>query len=135
MRKNILLLHVMLLFLIACNASPVKRQRFEEFDTALTHYNVSLRWAMYREALEFHRDRDGKIPEPDLDALKAIRVTGYQVTERIVSEDLTEAEVSSEFSYYHDDYGKVKKEIFKHIWWYEPEAKRWYNASGFPEFK
>lgn len=134
MKHNFSLLIILLLCLGAC-AGTVKRNKLEKFDDSLRQYNVDLRWGLYREAQQFHVDRDGKRAEIDLDTLAHIHITGYEVKEKIMNEELTGAQVTSEFSFFHDDYGKVKKVEFTHSWWFQPDTKRWFIESEFPVFK
>ena len=134
MTKRLSILLFLSLFLVACNSINVRR-RAEILDDSIDQYNVAMRWAFYNEAEAFHMSRDGVRSKIDSDALEDIRITGYSIAEKNINEELTEATVRGEISYYNTGQGTLKKTKFDHKWWYDPEQKRWFNESEPPMFQ
>ena len=131
--RKILLLFVTLV-LVSCNGGNVKRQ-ISSLDDSITEYNKSLRWSMFNNLDAYSRTPGGKEMPVDRDAMKNIRITGYEVTEKNVNPDATKATVKGEISYYNNDYGVLKTIPFQQEWWYDAGVKHWFTDSALPEFK
>lgn len=127
-RNSILI--VLIVFLAACNGTSVKT-RVRKLDEAITNYNVGLRWSMLNRIEDYHKHKDGDKPKMDRAAMENIRVTGYNIEEQTVNDDVTEAEVKGEVDYYRADSGTMKKAAFTHKWWFDEEKKRWFNDSDY----
>lgn len=133
--KQLTLLIFVSISLLACNGTNIKN-RVSTLDETILQYNIGLRWAMYKKIESYHMQRDGSRKGMDRNALKNIRVTGYEVLEKnILDEEMSEVSVTVLISYYSTDRGTVKKLPYTANWWYEPEAKRWLNESEYPELK
>ncbi len=124
----------LLLVLAACGDANI-RKRVQDVDYAIDAYAYALRWARIADAIAYHMDRDGNKPEIDLSMMDRIRVTGFAIREKILDEEISEVRVRGELSYYDTGYGTLKKMDFSQSWWYEPESKKWYLESAFPEFE
>ena len=131
--RKILLLFVTLV-LVSCNGGNIKRQ-ISSLDDSITEYKKSMRWSMFNDLDAYSRSSDGKEMPVDRDAMKNIRITGYEVTEKNISPDATKATVKGEISYYNDEYGVLKKIPFEQNWWYDPDIKHWFTDSALPKFK
>lgn len=132
--REILLIFLATLVLFSCNDDNVKRQA-STLEDAITEYNKSLRWAMFNNIDAFNRTPDGKQMPVDRDAMKNIRITGYEVTSKVISPDATKAVVKGDISYYNDEYGVLKKIPFQQHWWYDAGLKHWFTDSALPTFK
>lgn len=131
-RNGILI--TMLVLLVACNGTSVKR-RVRILDESITDYNVGLRWSMLNKIEEYHMHKDGEKPKMDREAMEDIRVTGYNIQDQVINDDVTEAVIKGEVDYYKTNSGTVKKLSFTHNWWFDEEKKRWFNESDFLELK
>jgi hypothetical protein len=122
------------ILLCACAGAP-ERIKLGHLNKAINEYGYALRWQRIDDAVSFHKKRDGTSPDIDTSPMEDIRVTGFSIDKRILNQDQTEAVVTGELTYYKEDYGTLKKLQFEQHWWYDPEAKRWYLESDFPNFK
>ena len=122
------------MLLVSCNDADLKRQA-STLQDAITEYNKSLRWNMFNNVDAYNRSPDGKQMPVDRDAMKKIRITDYEVTEKVVNKDANKAIVKGEISYYNNDYGVLKKIPFEQQWWYDPGLKHWFTDSALPNFK
>ena len=134
MRYHKILFLLLAMVLVSCNDADLKRQA-STLQDAITEYNKSLRWSMFNNLDAYNRSPDGKQMPVDRDAMKNIRITDYEVTEKVVNKEATKAIVKGEISYYNNDYGVLKKIPFEQQWWYDPGLKHWFTDSGLPNFK
>ena len=123
-----------MMLLQSCNNFKV-RETVEILEDSVTHYNVALRWAMYKEAYSYHYSPDGKQPQAKLDGLEEISVTGIEVTDKIINTEHTEANVETTVTYFLKTQGTIKKIKLNQKWWYNKQYKQWFVDSPFPEFK
>ena len=121
--------------LVAACSNMAAQKRMENLDDALDSYGAALRWAHYQDVLAYHLNQDGKRPVIEMDKLDDYSVTGFEITERVLNEDQSEAFIKSELVYYHKEYGTVRKLRLNQNWWYSEEAKHWFVETAFPEFK
>ncbi len=132
---------LILIMLIPCILSTAcsgvqKREKVSTLQTAIKQYGQAVRWARYKNMYDFHLDKDGNKPKLNLNDYKGIQVTAFNVVEDgEINEELKEADVIAEFSYYDEDYATVN--TIKHVqhWWYEEEVKRWFLDAKLPEFR
>jgi uncharacterized protein YjaG (DUF416 family) len=122
------------LILVSCNGANIKHQ-VKTLEDAITEYNTGLRWAMYNNVDAYGKSSDGTHTPVDREALKNIRITGYEVIEKHVNDDATEAIVKGEISYYSNEYGTLRKVDFEQTWWYDAESKHWFVEGALPKFK
>ena len=125
---------VLLLILSACGDAVI-RERVEDLDYAIDNYAYALRWSRSNDAVAYHKNRDGSKPAIDVSAMEVIRVTGFTIREKTLNSDNTGASVKGELSYYHNDYATLRTIEYSQSWWYEPESKKWYLDSEFPQFR
>ena len=134
MRYRKILLILFALVLVSCNSGNIKHQA-STLEDAITEYNKSLRWSMFNNLDAYNRSPEGKQMPIDRDAMKNIRITGYEVTEKEINEDVTKAVVKGDISYYNNEYGVLKKIPFEQQWWYDTGLKHWFTESALPDFK
>lgn len=132
--REILLVLVAALVLVACNENNIKRQA-SSLEDAITEYNKSLRWGMFNNVDAYNRTSDGKQMPINRDAMKNIRITDYEIISKVISPDATKAIVKGDISYYNDEYGVLKKIPFEQHWWYDAGLKHWFTDSSLPAFK
>ena len=131
-RKLILILAVATL-LAGCKAGD--SYRVDLLDQAIVHYSQALRWQRYEDAQEYHMTHEGERKRIDQQALKHIRISGYQIEGKTMSDDLMEAEVVGTLEYFNDSRGTVQQAPMTQHWWFEPESKRWFVTGELPQFK
>jgi len=134
MQNHKILLLLMALVLVSCNDNNIKHQA-TTLEDAITEYNKSLRWSMFNNLDAYNRSPEGKQMPVDRDAMKNIRITGYEETEKVINDDATKAVVKGEISYYNNEYGVLKKIPFEQSWWYDTGLKHWFTDSPLPEFR
>lgn len=125
---------ILLLTLAACADNAIRKQ-VEDLDHAIDSYAYALRWMRKNDAVAYHMRPDGSKPAIDTSMLDVVRVTGFNITEKTLNTEHTGATVSGELNYIHIEYGTLRTINFNQSWWYEPETKKWYLDSEFPQFK
>jgi hypothetical protein len=128
-----------LMSIAGCKTLDIKNQA-DKLDRSVTEYGAALRWARYREAINYHIARDGKTAGVSLDRLENFGVTSFEVISQTIipsSEEngVNEAAIVAEMSYFHKEQGTVRKLKLNQIWWYNAEIKHWLIETEFPEFK
>ena len=127
-------LFLLTMLLQSCNTFKV-RETVAALEDSITNYNVALRWGMYKDAYSYHYSPEGKQPPAKLDSLEEISVTGIEVTEKIINQDHTEANVDSTITYFLKTQGTIKKIKLNQKWWFNEEYKQWFVDHPFPDFK
>ena len=134
MIRRFYFLVLILVLLSACVDVGIK-QKMSMLDDEITDYSVSLRWSMLDTIESYHRKKSGETMPLDRSAVKDIRVTGVNMEEKSMNEDLTEAVVKGEVDYYRVDSGALKKLPFTQNWWYDDKDKHWFTDSDYIKFK
>ena len=127
-------LFLLTMLLQSCNTFKV-RETVAALEDSITNYNVALRWGMYKDAYSYHYSPEGKQPPAKLDSLEEISVTGIEVTEKIINQDHTEANVDSTITYFLKTQGTIKKIKLNQKWWFNEEYKQWFVDHPFPDLK
>ncbi len=128
------LIVILMLILAACADNAV-RKKVEDLDYAIDNYAYALRWQRKNDAVAYHVRPDGSKPVIDTSMLDVVRITGFNITEKTVNPEITGADIAGEFDYIHNEFGTLRKIKFTQKWWYEPESKKWFLDSEFPQFK
>lgn len=128
-----LILIFMLCILSACNAYKTQKQT-NKFDTAITSYNIALRWAQHETLYSYYVSPNGTQPPADISRLEELSVTGIQQVEKNINEEKTEANVKIIVKYYYKDEGSIKTLKLDQKWWYNEPNKQWYIDGEFPKF-
>ena len=102
-------------------------------DSALWKYERAIRWGEYEVADSFRKQPSGTARKPA--HLKSIKVTGYNIVNKIESADRTEVQIDVEISYYNEFTMKEVKITDHQMWEYDPVGKSWYITSPIPVFK
>ena len=124
---------LLMILLVSCNTFKT-REQITSLDYSITHYNVALRWAMYKEAYSYHYLPDGKQPPAKLDNLEQISVTGIEVTDKKINIEHNEAYVETVVTYFFQTERSIKKIKLNQRWWFNEKFKQWFIDSAFPEF-
>ena len=128
----------MALTVVAC-AKVAATKRSNQFQKILKDYNASIRWGYYEKASAFINMRDGVPRKLDLDYLKEIRVTRYDIIRQIaIGDDLKdprEIAIDVDVDYYHDSTLRVKSIKYQQLWWYDEVAGQWFLDADLPDFK
>ena len=132
---------LLMILLVSCNTFKV-REQITSLDDSITHYNVALRWAMYKEAYSYHYSPDGKQPPAKLDNLEQISVTGLvtkynddvEITDKEINREHNEAHVETVVTYFFQTEGSIKKIKLNQRWWFNEKFKQWFIDNAFPEF-
>lgn len=130
---RIFLVSLLTLFLYSCNGTVV-RQQVGKLDEAIKQYNIALRWAMHDTLDSYHVTREGVRNQLDRKAIENIRITAFRITNKELDDEITEATVQGEISYYRNDVGTLNTLAYEQIWWYDENLKRWFMESDFPVF-
>jgi hypothetical protein len=104
-------------------------------DKALWKYETSIRWVDFGTANSLRRLEDSSAYSPDLETLQHIKVTSYNVVNKIMSEDRAEVRLAVEIVYYNDRSMKLITIIDNQVWKYDPAIKDWYITTPLPPFK
>lgn len=134
MLKHKIILLSLSLLLVSCNGVNIKQQ-VRTLDEAITEYNTSLRWGMYKNVDAYNKSADGISTPVNREAMKDIRITGYEVMEKHLNSDATEAIVKGQINYYNNEFGTLRKVPFEQKWWYDTESNHWFVEGAMPEFK
>jgi len=133
MIRNLILILAALAPLAGCGAG--ESRRLELLDQAIIRYSQALRWQRYEDAQEFHMTREGERKRIDQEALKHIRIAGYQIQEKNMSDDLLDAEVVGIMEYFNDSRGTVQRLPTTQHWWFDPGSSRWFVTGDLPAFR
>jgi hypothetical protein len=104
-------------------------------DKALWKYETSIRWVDFGTANSLRRLEDSSAYSPDLETLQHIKVTSYNVVNKIMSEDRAEVRLAVEIVYYNDRSMKLITIIDNQVWKYDPAIKDWHITTPLPPFK
>ncbi|HAJ91794.1 MAG TPA: hypothetical protein DCO71_04105 [Gammaproteobacteria bacterium] len=105
------------------------------YDKALWKYETAIRWVDFGTANSFRRLEDNSAYSPDLEILQHIKVTSYNVVNKVRSNDHAEVRLAVEIVYYNDRSMKLITIIDKQIWKYDSAIKDWYITTPLPPFK
>lgn len=101
---------------------------------SLRGYSNAMRWSDFDAAVTFIERREQAAEEPDLERLKDIRVTSYEIEDRYLSVDKGEAYVTAKISYHRADSMTVATITDKQTWWYRKDQRRWFLDGSLPSF-
>jgi len=104
------------------------------YDKAMRHYERAIRWSDFKIANSFRRPAAGTV-QPREDTLKDIKVTGYEQTNSVPSNNNTEVRLTVDIVYYRLDGMKLQTVTDVQDWKYDAELKTWYITSPLPDFK
>ena len=126
------LISVCLAALVGC-ASVSEMNITDKFEKTTRAYRQALQWGDWPTAKQY-LDPDRAIKDQiNLDELKQIKVTSYEVIDLIPAEDKMRAQQTVEIKYYFIKRMVEKTLIDKQIWVYS-ESTGWRLTSGLPSF-
>lgn len=116
------------------------RKQADSLQQSVRAYSSALRWARYQDAIKMHVTRDLKYAEVDIEYLENFSVTSFEIISQSLvpsseEDDVMDAIIVAEISYFHKGKAYVKKLKLNQTWWYNTEFKHWLIESDFPEFK
>ncbi|MEO8160311.1 MAG: hypothetical protein ABI588_02750 [Arenimonas sp.] len=118
------------LLLAACGGMPHKK-----VDT-VGEYGNAVRWSEWDQAWNFTDPATRKsatLPESELDRLKAVKISGYEVRSKEPQADGT-LDQTVEIRYV-EQATQVEKSIRDHqVWRTDDEGEHWWLTTGLPEF-
>lgn len=121
------------LLLIGCTTFAARKQQ-EQFEIASHVYEQALLLGQYEIANGFRKVQDSDNKTFDLERLKKIKVTSYDLRAIKASKDNSLVKQTVEIKYYHIDYLIEKTIIDNQQWKYDTAEKRWYLHGGLPDF-
>lgn len=138
MKINLIVIILVAIFLSFSSlggcATKKKNETLRTFDETTRLYGRLLRWREFEGAVNMIRHQDESSVEVNLDELKDLRVTDYEIKKVVMGEDLKTAEVEADISYYFETTNTVKKLRDTQSWWYLEEATKWFLDDDFPAF-
>ena len=118
---------------VGCGALET-HQKTSAFQEGVRSYGKLLRWGHYEEAAGFRSPRAGSPAELDLDFLKGIRITSYDVVSKQISPGQMEARVTVSIDYYHDSMSTIHTITDRQLWWFDEAQDRWSLDGELPNF-
>ena len=136
--KRLLISMICAGLLTACGAMQT-RERLSSLDDSLTAYGQLLRWSHFDEAQAYTHPQPGKQSEPaaepvDPEKLKAIRLTSYDILDKVVTPDEKLAAITVVMNYYHEESNVLHTLKQVQHWWYSEDQKRWFLQDPLPDF-
>ncbi len=119
--------------LLSCGGTA-ERQKIATLSDAIDDYAYALRWGRTDDAVSYHFNEDGTRPQIDSSVMDSVRVTGFEIMDRTVNPEQTEATVKGELKYYQNDSATIRTLEYDQHWWYEPDSGQWFLDSNFPDF-
>ena len=116
-------------------ATLAQKKQEATLDHSASTYATAVRWNNFQAAAAFLRFRDGSTPSLDLERLKSVRVLSSSYELVPASDDGTQARMIASFNYQTTDSASVRNITQQALWWFEPQAERWYLDSGLPAFE
>ena len=138
-RSHSVLLVVLILTLASAGCGKIESiKRGNDFKKALDSYGFMIRWGKYEQAEAFINMRAGVPKLPDMQYLKELHVTRYDVTEQVPfgenNDDPKQVAVVAVIEYYHDSTLRVKSIRHQQLWWYDDLTGKWFLDGDLPDF-
>ena len=128
------LITIISLFTLLSCSGTAERKKLETLNEAIDNYAYALRWSRTDDAVAYHFNEDGAKPEIDSSIMDSVKVTGFEINDRIVNPEQTEATVKGELNYYRNNSATIRTIKFNQRWWFEDDTGKWFLDSDFPEF-
>lgn len=93
-----------------------------------------MRWSDFNAAMAFVERREEAVDQIDLERLKDVRVTSYEIEDQYLSVDKGEAYVTAKISFHLADSMTVETITDKQTWWYRKDQRRWLLDGSLPSF-
>jgi len=105
------------------------------YDKTMWKYETAIRWVDFGTANSLRRLEDSSAYSPKPETLQHIKVTSYNVVNKVMSADHAEVQLTVEIVYYNDRSMKLITIIDNQVWKYDPAIKNWYITTPLPPFK
>jgi hypothetical protein len=125
---------VSVIFLVGCATYRESRKQ-DLFEIASHAYEQTLLWGRYSVANSFRKVQATDRQVVNLEKLRKIKVTSYELLDKTISEDRSRVHQTVEIKYYNIERMLETTLVDKQVWEYDPEDKGWYLLSGLPDFK
>ena len=133
-----LLSGVVIAFLVIAGLLSCAQIRSKEqaalLEDSLRGYSNAMRWSDFSAAIVFIERREEAVDQTDLERLKDVRVTSYEIEDRYLSLDKGEAYVTAKVSFHLADSMTVETITDKQTWWYHKDQRRWLLDGSLPSF-
>jgi hypothetical protein len=123
-----------LIIVIGC-ASLGEHRQLDMLEQRTKNYEAALRWGRYEIIGAFIKSEVTTHLTENLDGLKQIKITSYEVIGRNVLDNNEEAEQKVKIKFYNMDSLIEKTIIDKQIWFFDKDMGNWFLSSGLPDFK
>lgn len=126
---------LILIFLSASGCATYREQKKSDaLDRTTDSYETAIRWGYFEMTRNFRKDPDRQ-EESSLSRVRNIKITSYEVLDRKISADKSEARQTVELKYFNVEYLIEKTVVDNQLWKYDEKEQRWYLASPFPRFE
>jgi len=122
--------------LLAGCAAMSQQKRLDSLEASLNNYGTAVRWGNWDTANDYRMPRKSseKLKPMPKAELKNIRVTDYEVVQRVVSRDEKLAAVRARVTFYDTDTGVLHTLTDRQTWWYNEKANHWFLDGNLPDF-
>jgi hypothetical protein len=129
------LLFVLVASLLLPSCASLKRgKRMSDFDTTTSLYRNAIRWSNFKAAAAFLEDPGEALEVANLDRLRLLKVTDYDVIGQKVSPDFHTVDVTVVIEYLWLDQMVQRRITDRQKWVYDDAAKRWQLVGSLPDF-
>jgi len=127
------ILYACVLALVGC-AGQSQSLTMLRFSDATYDYRIAIRWGNYLAASKFLGEEAKAKQTSELEKMKQIKVTSYELLESKILEPKKMMEQTVEIKYYHASNMIEKFLVDIQLWEYD-DTKSWRLLSGLPDFK
>ena len=137
LQNNWCIVGLLCISFVGCSSVSDYR-RAQILDSRLYGFSHAIRWAEFEKAQEYISMRKGQPKKLDLDYLKNIKVTKYQLLKQYAHKQ-TEAEIPEtttiyDIEYYFSSSNKIRYLRYEQLWWYDKVLDNWFLDSDLPQF-
>lgn len=132
-RRLLLALPVVVIVLVQCGCASVKEDSKRiALENTLSSYRQAIRWGYFPAAAGFLSPTAQGAA--DIEALKNVRVTGYEVVQPgLVAPDDTAVQLV-QIDYVLKDRQRLQQLADRQRWRYDEEGRAWWLETGLPDF-
>lgn len=132
--KTVTIVLILIFLSVSGCATYREQKKFDALDRTTDSYETAVRWGYFEMTRNFRKNPEGQ-DEASLARMRKIKITSYEVLDRKISDDKSEARQVVEIKYFNIEYLIEKTIIDKQLWKYDEEEQRWYLSSIFPVFQ
>jgi len=127
------LLTILIIICAGCASLAIK-EKLSSLDITTDRYGNAIRWGYFEMTESFIKGSDKDSQWTDYSELKNIRVSSYEILNRIISEDYLEATQYVEIKFYYVDQMIEKTLLDKQVWKYDVDGEAWFLHGNLPAF-